>query len=66
MNFLHDIGAQEIIFPGRRTCLLPRSAHELILPSLPVLYSWWYPAKQQIYFLRRDDVAKDMLKLLPH
>lgn len=47
--------------PGEDTCLIPRSVYEAILLSLSALYYWWYPAKQQIYFLRREDVAKDML-----
>lgn len=45
------------------THLVPRGVYEPILVSLPALYSSWYPAKQQIYFLRRDDVAKDTLRV---
>lgn len=62
MKFLHDDEPQEIIFP-RKTCLLPRSTHELFLSIITSVYSWWYPQAANL-FPQEGWCAKDMLAVL--
>lgn len=54
---------EKLYAQGEGASLLPRAIYERILLLLLALYYSWYPAKQQIYFLRRDDVAQDMLRV---